>query len=601
MSNITRTFSTIILACSAASILFSSISAANEKPFSYPHRDAATTFKLMDTPNLGFDTPQLIPNSDRSTHKSEKNNFSISTSSAHRALFRPGSSTSIQSDAPELGAAYTAEQPGSKVQTSNIWLNDNELSKPARDLINYIARMDQHGLNSGRYNHNDLQAMLDKEITEDDRDRVSSSLHRAFKKVANAIGGGIIDPTVSQQEWDREAVSIDTDTLLVQISRGLMDVDTAFSSIEPKDPRYQGLKDMLQALYKLDLSDQIFVEAGKDLQPGGEDESVQQLKNALIATGDLKQKNASSRIYDTDLEMAVQRFQLRHGLETNGLVDKKTLQHLNTPIADRIAQVRANLERWRWFPSELEESHIMVNIPEYRVRMIHSKDALFEMDVVVGKPKHMTPVFSETMKQVVFAPTWTVPASITNDELIPIEKRSPGYFEREEIDFFRHTSSGLKRVPRSAVTRETLDQKPFPYMLRQRAGNKNVLGKVKFLFPNKHAVYMHDTQAKKLFEKPQRAFSHGCIRLSNPDLMAYVIMQLDGYEQSEVNDYMALTSTTNVHLNTPIPVHIAYFTAWQDEYGMMHFREDIYKQDQRLIQALDAKQGKIDRLAAATR
>ena len=229
--------------------------------------------------------------------------------------------------------------------------------------------------------------------------------------------------------------------------------------------------------------------------------------------------------------------------------------------------------------------------------MMHNDSQIFEMDVVVGKPKHMTPVFSETMKQVVFAPTWTVPGSITNEELIPIEKRSPGYLEREQIDFFRHTSSGLKRVPRSQITRETLDQSPLPYVLRQRAGDKNVLGKVKFMFPNKHAVYMHDTQAKKLFGEPQRAFSHGCIRLSNPDLMAYVIMQLDGYQQSEVNDFMALTDTTNVNLDTHIPVHIAYFTAWQDEYGMMHFRDDIYKQDQRLIQALDAKQGKIEPLA----
>ena len=501
--------------------------------------------------------------------------------------------------------ALTAAQPGELTliipntipNPENIWVSGNRLSQPGRDLIDYIAKLNQHGLNPARYDSTELQAMLDQEIAEDEIEAVSRKLQKAFHRVANAIGSGITDPTVSQKEWDREADSINPETLLQQVSRGLMDIDTILDSIEPQDARYQGLKNMLQALLELDQSEQVFVEADENLKPGADHESVTQLKNALITTGDLKQDTGSSSIYDTNLEMAVQRFQLRHGLDTNGIADKKTLQHLNTPIEDRIAQVRVNLERWRWFPSQLEDSHIMVNIPEYRVRMMHNDSQIFEMDVVVGKPKHMTPVFSETMKQVVFAPTWTVPGSITNEELIPIEKRSPGYLEREQIDFFRHTSSGLKRVPRSQITRETLDQSPLPYVLRQRAGDKNVLGKVKFMFPNKHAVYMHDTQAKKLFGEPQRAFSHGCIRLSNPDLMAYVIMQLDGYQQSEVNDFMALTDTTNVNLDTHIPVHIAYFTAWQDEYGMMHFRDDIYKQDQRLIQALDAKQGKIEPLA----
>ena len=210
------------------------------------------------------------------------------------------------------------------------------------------------------------------------------------------------------------------------------------------------------------------------------------------------------------------------------------------------------------------------------------------MDVVVGKPKHMTPVFSETMKFMEFAPTWTVPASITNDELLPLENKKPGYLASEEIDFYRRTSSGLKRVPRSEVTAEHMAMRPFPFVLRQRAGKKNALGKVKFLMPNKHAIYLHDTKAKKLFGESKRAFSHGCIRLSDPNLMAHVLLQVDGYDQSAVHEYMGLEETTRVHLDDPVPVHLAYFTAWQDDKGVMHFREDIYRQDERLIKALQS-------------
>ncbi len=592
MSNISRVAVRLSIACVMGSMATTSLAAVNEKQFSYPHSaPVAATLKLINTPVEGL----AYLNSENAGYS---HNFSISTDSAHRALFRPGNAAILHGQRDQLTDSLAEDLQIGAATSGDAWVSGDVLNKMALDFIRYVGDLDQHGLNPSRYNIDELQALADSHRL-DNAAEATQLLDETFKKVAHAIGSGIVDPTVSQKEWDRKADTIDPAPLLDQLKRGLTDVDSVFASIEPQDARYQSLKDMLQALSALDPSDQIFVEADENLLPDAEHKSVVQLKKALLATGDLKQGRTLSNIYDTDLKMAVQRFQLRHGLQTDGLAGKETLDQLNTPIRERIAQVRANLERWRWFPAQLEESHLMVNIPEYRVRMIHGKEQLFEMDVVVGKPKHMTPVFSETMKYVEFAPTWTVPASITNDELIPIEKRSPGYLQKEEIDFYVRGSRGLQRIDRSRVTAETLNQRPFPYILRQRAGSKNVLGKVKFLFPNKYAVYMHDTQAKNLFGEPQRAFSHGCIRLSNPDLMAYVIMQLDGYEQNEVNDYMALTTTTQVKLDTHIPVHLAYFTAWQDEYGMMHFRKDIYKQDTRLNDALDAKQGKMDRIALA--
>ena len=591
MLNISHAAVRLSIACVIGSITTTSMATVNEKKFSYPYSSPVATLKLVNTPVEGLEHLNA-------GHTRPHTNFSISTDSRYRALYRPGDASALLTQHDQSAASLNEQLQLDLATASDTWVAGNTLSKNAHDLINYVSNLDQHGLNPNRYNIGELRALAQTHtlVSAEDATRL---LHHTFEQVAHAIGSGIIDPTVHQKEWDREADSIDPGALLEHVKRGLMSVDAVFASIEPQDARYQSLKDMLRQLSALDPTEQIFVEANENLIPGAEHDSALQLKKALLATGDLKEGRTLSNVYDTDLEMAVQRFQLRHGLQIDGLAGTATLAQLNTPIEDRIAQVRANLERWRWFPAQLEDSHLMVNIPEYRVRMIHNQEQLFEMDVVVGKPKHMTPVFSQAMKFVEFAPTWTVPGSITNDELIPIEQHSPGYLQREEIDFYVRGSNGLQRVDRSNVTEATLNQRPFPYILRQRAGPKNVLGKVKFLFPNKYAVYMHDTQAKKLFGKSERAFSHGCIRLSNPDLMAYVIMQMDGYQQNEVRDYMALTTTTRVNLDTEIPVHIAYFSAWQDEYGMMHFRKDIYKQDQRLNSALDAKQGKLERMASA--
>jgi len=511
--------------------------------------------------------------------------FELNTHSDNRVLFNSGE--------PGIGAAksiYVATKyDNQNDQRPQIWTDGERLTENGERLLQLI--------------HNPASTGLPQVFVENLSRIVNQSAHSAdgiipttfgesemdilFNHLVNAIGSGMVDPLQTQKEWMRESDSVDSGQLRKQILSGVQNLDQAISSITPQHWMYKSLEKMLVQLEALDQTKQIFVPSERKLEQGMEVPAVNILKSALIATGDYNSQSNTDNQFGTDLKMAVERFQIRHGLEVDGIVSTATFAALNTPIQNRIDQVKANMERWRWFPAKLEQTHILVNIPEYRLRMQHEEEPIFEMDIVVGKPKHMTPIFSETMKHVVFAPTWTVPASITDEELIPKELRSPGYLESEEIDFFVRTSKGLQRIDRSSITPEALLEKPFRYTLRQRAGDKNVLGKVKFLMPNKHAIYLHDTQAKKLFGEAERAFSHGCIRLANPDLMAYVIMQLEGHGQSEVRDFMALEKTTTVNLDKHIPVHMAYFTAWQDESGKMHFREDIYKQDERLIMAMN--------------
>jgi len=583
----------IVSTLTVASLLSTVSVSATE--FRYDPAETGVKTELLNISTQDFSVSGATPRSDDSRQIS---NFSISSDSDNRALYR------IVSNQPKLAMAMHQDSGGITGKTtaatdpSALWATTNGLTSNATALLKAIEQIDREGLEPEAFNYSGLKHLSESLDSDAQVKKTARAFEQAFHQLVKTIGSGVVDPTLSQKEWDREAVETDTRISLDQLQRGISDLAHVIDTVRPKHANYQGLINMLETLRSVDAADQLFVESDQPLEPGQQSQEILNLKRALVATGDLETNKTLTDSYDKELELAVQHFQERHGLPQTGIVDKNTLEQLNVPVADRIRQVEANLERWRWFPAKLEDTHILINIPEYRLRMTNNGEQLFAMDVVVGKPKHMTPVFSETLKHVEFAPTWTVPGSITVDELLPIEKRKPGYLLEEEIDFYVRGANGLRRVPRSNITAEAMDQRPFPYILRQRAGEKNVLGKVKFLFPNKHAVYMHDTQAKKLFGKARRAFSHGCIRLSNPDLMAYVVMQLDGYEQAEVNEYMALTNTTRVNLDQHIPVHLGYFSSWQDDQGRMHFREDIYDQDARLIQALERKKRNNSRLAS---
>lgn len=518
---------------------------------------------------------------------------------------------------PELGRAYSLNNEigrngiSKPINPELLWVDGLNLTDGAEALINTVRALADEGLDPDAYYYTQLVQIQEAAPSNLNKTKVTELFERVFIKLVSDLGGGTVDPQTYQKRWHRAAIGIDETALLEEVQQGSKTVQEAIDYARPSHPMYQSQSNMLKKLHKLALNEQSIIADGEKIQIGDHGVRVDQLRAVLIEKGDLASQgnsalspvtsnhpyrlsldvtdNTTENEFDAELEAAVKAFQVRHGLEPDGVVAKLTLDALNRPLADRIKQVTANLERWRWMPTMLEDKHIMINIPEYKLRMTNAGEQIFEMPVVVGKPRHQTPVFSEEMNHIVFAPTWTVPSSITNNELIPLEKRNPGYLLKEKIDFFKWVGNRLKPVSRSLITAETYNRRPFPYMLRQRAGKDNVLGRVKFMMPNPHNVYMHDTQAKKLFRKAKRAYSHGCIRLANPDLMAYVIMQMEGHDQETIKDYMALTQTTRVDLDSNIPTHLVYFSAWQDQEGTMHFREDIYGQDKRLIKALKNK------------
>jgi murein L,D-transpeptidase YcbB/YkuD len=278
---------------------------------------------------------------------------------------------------------------------------------------------------------------------------------------------------------------------------------------------------------------------------------------------------------------SIEQFQIRHGLEPTGAIDRPTLAALNTPIDERIRQVAISLERWRWMPDELGERHIFVNIPQYMLQARENHQPVFEARVVVGRLRDTTPVFSDEMTELVFSPYWNIPETIATDETMPAMEKDPDYLKRSNIEVLRASGKRVEVVDPSSV--DWSDPRARRAVsFRQRPGSSNALGLVKFLFPNRFDVYIHDTPSVSLFRRQGRAFSHGCIRIQDPrGLAGYVLRDQPEWTAEAIDRAMQSGREQHVALSAAIPVHIVYFTAWVDHHGALHFASDVYGYDKK--------------------
>jgi L,D-transpeptidase YcbB len=309
--------------------------------------------------------------------------------------------------------------------------------------------------------------------------------------------------------------------------------------------------------------------------------AVNELRQRLLASGHLKGSGTGDQGSgnDADLQAAVKSFQELHSLRATGVVDDKTLAAINVPLDWRIHQVAINLQRWRYMPDDLGERHFLVNIPYFHLIARESGKPVMDIRVVVGKPGNNTPIFSEDMESVVFSPYWNIPDTIAENETAPAVARDPHYLSRQGIEVLRVSSKGAETVDASDVDWDSADA-VRGLVFRQKPGDGNALGHVKFLFPNPYNVYLHDTPADSLFAKPGRAFSHGCIRVEEPETLAkYVLKDSPDWDDESIFAAMRSGVEKRVKLKKKIPVHITYFTAWVDENSGLHFQPDIYGYD----------------------
>ena len=300
----------------------------------------------------------------------------------------------------------------------------------------------------------------------------------------------------------------------------------------------------------------------KSLKKGRSSPEIAVIKKILLATGDLTVAD-TSQIFSDTLELAVKNFQERHGYKPSGIISDSIIKEMNVPVVKRIQQILMNMDRTRWLASEPKGNLIVVNIPEFVLHLYEGKQKVFDIDVVVGKEGHNTMMFNGDLNQVVFSPYWNVPTSIVTKELLPSMAKNRNYLASQNMEI-------------------TGEEDGVP-VIRQLPGAKNALGKVKFLFPNSFNIYLHDTPSKSLFEKDKRAYSHGCIRVKEPEKLAnYILRNQPEWTPEKIREAMNSGDEKFVKVKDPIPVVITYYTAWVDEQGRLNFRGDIYGHDANL-------------------
>ncbi len=364
-------------------------------------------------------------------------------------------------------------------------------------------------------------------------------------------------------------------------------VRKALDELEPAHPAYASLKRALSRYRKIAGSGGWQpVPPGPSLKPGMRHERVQALRARLAVTGDLTWESAHPLFYDEVLAGAVRAFQTRHHLEADGIAGKATLAAMNIPVADRISQIRVNLERARWVMHDMPESSIVIDIAGFNLQYYHQNRLAWKTRVMVGEPYNQTPEFRSAITYLVLNPTWTIPPDILKNETVPRILTEKDYLAKQRLRVL--TASGEEVDPTTVPWGQYLGKRP-PYTLRQDAGPDNALGLIKFIFPNPYHVYLHDTPSKSLFDKARRAFSHGCIRVQHPlDLGKMLIANDPGNPTSAARFDQVLASgkTSTIFLKEPLPIFLMYLTA-NAENGQVQFMPDLYQRDRGILDALN--------------
>ena len=469
-----------------------------------------------------------------------------------------------------------------------IWVKDGGPTKSARELVEALNRADEHGLAPGDYDAEELfqKVGVGNETTLAD---LEVHLSTSIVSFAQHLNAGRLNP----REVNRETViypdAISPAQLLSKASR-TGNIKAFLRLLAPHTPRYERLRLALINYRRVGESGGWpAVPEGEVLKPGMEDPRIPILRQRLTISGDLKPGGAAgSNLYDDNLVKAVEKFQSRHGLEIDGVIGGNTLKELNVGIEERIATMVYNLERRRWMQNDYGRYYIFANLADQVVKVVRDEKTIHAELIQVGKPYHRTPVFSDELEYVEINPYWNVPKSIAVNEMLPKLQQNPVHYASQGFEVL----NGGSAIPASAVPWHSYSKANFPVRLRQGPGKNNALGRIKFMFPNKFNVYMHDTPSKQNFSRASRFFSHGCLRLKDPLIMAEVLLADQGWTRKKIDAVVASGKRTVVKLNQKIPVHIAYLTAWVNKDGSVHFRRDVYGRDPILADALSRVRGR---------
>ena len=474
---------------------------------------------------------------------------------------------------PELvSAIYRARNHAS------IWLGGAPLEKQAPNLLTAISQSVAHGFSAERYHRSAIEKLMQ---ASDDSSRLAREvlLTDAFLSQALHRRRGAVFPPNLDADWQMPAAEIDAVALLRDTTQKRQSVVKVLDVLWPADEEYQRLLQRRAAIVASGDETTVQIAGGPLLKPGQSNDRVVMLKQRLMGPGEY------SAVYDDDLHQAVVAFQRSAGLEPDGMVGENTLEVLNATRVSWIDRIDANLERWRWLPRETPDTYIRVNIAAFVLRAMDNGRPAVSMNVIVGQPYRRTPVFTETLKYLVLNPYWNVPYSIATKDKLPQLKTDASSQAQKGFEAKPNGSDVFVSV--DAIDWSNVTPRSFNYLLRQRPGASNALGRIKFMLPNPNAVYLHDTPSRELFARSERSFSSGCIRLERPVELAEWMLGRERHKDAKnIEGLLTSGATQTIYLKEPVPTYLVYFTAFSLDDGEVTFRRDIYGRDKVLIQAL---------------
>jgi murein L,D-transpeptidase YcbB/YkuD len=449
------------------------------------------------------------------------------------------------------------------------WSTPRGLTPLAAATVAAIDALAGDGLEPEDYHARPLHRLLDprRRLSPDDRAELDLMLSDGFLAAAHDLLAGRVPPRAVHPAWSLHGRDADLPALLAQaLQRGR--VADALWGLRPATAQYAALREALARYRDAARQGGWPTLPSRTLRPGEDRVEIATLRARIAAEAPLPAVADTER-YDSALVQAVEEFQRRSGITDDGVVGAATRQALNVPAARRVDQIRASLERERWLPASLGDRYVAVYIPAFELQAVEGGKVSVTSRVIGGKPGWHTPIFSARMTTVIFNPYWNIPPSILAREVLPRQRRDPSYFGREGIEAVRDGGS---------------------VRYRQVPGPRNPLGDVKFVFPNPFNVYLHDTSTPSLFERDERAFSHGCVRVQKPiELAVWALDRNQGWSEDAVQAAADRSGERGVTLAQPIPVYIFYRTAWVDDTGAVQFRKDLYELDKRLLDALGSR------------
>ena len=473
----------------------------------------------------------------------------------------------------------------------SVW-NDREQAVRVLDILAGAA---EDGLNPEDYHYATLQTMLD----ENELSWTTGNRSRALFDVLLSDGvilyirhlsQGKVDPRQMDPSFNYSRLEFEPTKISTALRRAVSEdtIDRIMEDLRPQQRFYQQMTTAL-ASYRDLAASEAFVNIPDDvvLKPGNDHANVLALRKRLVGSGQLDPAFESSTLFDTQLEAAVRRFQKDNDLDVDGIVGKQSYALLNLSWADRVDALRLNMDRLRWVYRDISDDLILVNIAGFELYYIRDNALIWDSPVMTGTIQHQTPVFTEQLKYLEFNPTWTVPRSIISRSLFPKFTANPQY--AVDNNYQLTDRNGQKADP-LAIDWSAYNSSNFPYSVVQQPGENNALGRVKFIFPNQHAIYLHDTPSRALFSRSSRAFSAGCVRVKNPLQFAEILLDdPDKWPLQKIRDLVASDKTKErVYLPRKVDVMLMYWTASPTSDGGVQFHPDIYNKDPAMLRALNA-------------